>query len=150
MDEYVTPMSLESQNNYGDESRDQLMVNLTTLYCQTQESVHIFSIIKHLRKAYEEHLKSVKKETFLQYESLVDKEVTISAMHTFLVIPFFDGFLLRVLDKEFSARIGNIVQNYNSSIKEKTWVQFVKKPMEPDYFHLGDKEKNQKFKLVNQ
>lgn len=115
---------------------------LTSLYCQTLESKHVLALVSFLREHYKRHVLSEGKKHFCDYEPLTDKNVELSSVHTLSVIPFFDGFLCRSLDKNFHLKLPELVTTFNHSRVLRTHVRFVEKPILPDWKHLtgGDKK----------
>jgi hypothetical protein len=123
-------------------------VRLTSLYCQTEESTHLFNIINFLRESYQDHLNIANKHNLLDHGLLVDKKVEISAIHGFSVIPFFDGFLVKTLDSQFNREIPKLVGSYNLLKDGKKYIEFVMKDIEKNYSYL-DEVIVDKFKVVH-
>jgi len=120
-------------------------VTLQSLFFQSTETKHLFSLKGFLMAKYNsciENRRSVK--TFKDYIVDTDKEVHLSASHSLLMIPFFDGFYIKALDEKFMSELEKHVKAFNREYKKKHGIVFERKEIEPDQRYLTNCPRKQK------
>ena len=76
-------------------------ISLQSFYCQTQETVHLTSLIEFLREKYLVYLERASKTKFIDYYPYIDKTVNLGAQHTLCIVPFFDGLYISSPNRKF-------------------------------------------------
>nr|QYC61974.1 hypothetical protein [Guinardia striata] len=104
-----------------------LQVKLLTLYCQTQESLHLENLFIYLENEYIKHLRLMGKQRVCTFEN-TNKLVELTPEHTLSVIPFFDGVLVSSLCEHFNSKLKGIVDDFNNTYKY-THINFVEKEL---------------------
>jgi hypothetical protein len=130
------------------EARETLLekkVTLQSLFFQSTETKHLFSLKRFLMTKYNSHLENQRSvKSFKDYIVDTDKEVHLSASHSLLMIPFFDGFYIKALDEKFMSELEDHVKAFNSDYKRKHGIVFERKEIEPEYRYLTNCPRKQK------
>lgn len=71
--------------------------------------------------------------------------VKLGSDKTLLTIPFFDGFYIKCLDKDFEEDIAAVIEECNVELSKISHVRFVEKELLPDFKYLDLDRKNANF-----
>ena len=110
---------------------------LQSLFFQSKETEHLFALKRFLVEKYEFHLKMQESTgRFKDYVLDTDKHVDLGAVHSLLMIPFFDGFYITALDEKFMENLPKYVKLFNMSYEKEHGIVFERKEIKPDYTHF--------------
>ena len=66
-----------------------------------------------------------------------------------MIIPFFDGFYIKALDKVFDQGLADLIADFNKKYKRENRIEFLEKEILPDFTYLTDLTKGMKFKQIH-
>jgi len=120
---------------------------LQSFYCQTLETEALKNFSAFIRNKYDLHLESAGKKRLGEVIENLNKGVDIPAIHSLILIPFFDGFYIYSPDKKFNVKISQFVEEFNE-LPENEGSIFVEKRHENVVKYITDTEEYRKVSIV--
>jgi hypothetical protein len=118
---------------------------LQSLFFQSKETEHLFALKQFLIEKYKSHTKIQENMgKFKDYVLNTDKHVELEAVHSLLMIPFFDGFYIRALDEKFMKKLPEYIKVFNMFYKKEHGIVFEEKEIKPDYTYFTKCPQKQK------